>query len=766
MDLQAFLSSIAQEDERPVRPFALWTVSSREAAYAELPDWLHPDLTEALVAQGIRRLYAHQAEALDLARAERDFVVATGTASGKSLCYNLPVLNAILQRRTTRALYIFPTKALAQDQWRKLMEFGAASALCVATYDGDTPVRDRANIRRHAHVLLTNPDMLHLAILPNHRLWADFFRRLEYVVVDELHVYRGVFGSHAAHVFRRLRRICEHYGSRPQLTACSATITNPAQLGESLFGLPLAVVDTDCSPAGEKTYIVWGAPSAQDDPSDEGPLSGSPYGEAAWLMARLIESGIRTIAFAQSRRSAEALLLRSRGILARRAPRLAGRLLAYRGGYLPEERRDIERKLFRGDLLGVCATSALELGVDVGGLEACIMVGYPGTVASFQQQAGRVGRAGAPSAVFLIPMDITLDQYIARHPEFLRDRLVERATADPTNRFILGGHLVCAAKELPISESELSTLWGEAPDAPAVLELLADAGYVVKRTRWYAAPGLEPASEVGLRSSTGRAYEVVTSNDQRLVGTVDAATAQYYLHPGAVYLHQGAKYLVHQLDQQRRRATVEPADVPYLTLPNFLFEPRVDAEIEHRAIGRAVVRYAELTMTSTLVSYTETPDFGRGEPRIVPMSLPPESFETVGILITFEPTLSTRLRERGHGPLGSLHALEHAAIAVLPLICACDRHDVAGYSTLADTLEAPAPVICLSDNHPGGVGIADEAYSRLEELLRLAHGAIADCPCDTGCPGCIQAASCGSNNQPLDKQGALEVIATCLGAPN
>lgn len=784
MTVTEFLAGLESRPGLRGRVLHEWREPGRPRLLADMPGDVAEALRARLAEGGIERLYSHQAEALSAAREGRNVLVVTGTASGKSLCYNLPVLSSLLARPTERALYLFPTKALAHDQLRKLHGLVPDGPLRFAAYDGDTPVSERSGVRRHAHIIASNPDMLHVGVLPNHRAWAEYLRHLRFIVLDEVHTYTGIFGSHAAHVFRRLRRLCDYYGATPQWIGCSATVANPLEHAQALCGLPFAVIDRDGSPAGEKRHVIWarqgGASGTAEDLADAdaddgepGPSQAAAHGtfrEAARLVTALVSEGIRTIAFVQSRRSAEVLLLRTRGMLAARCPERMHTLLAYRGGYLPEERRDIERRLVRGDLLGVYATTALELGVDIGGLEACVIVGYPGTIAGFRQQAGRVGRGHEPSAVFLVALEGTLDQYLARHPEYLAAQSAERATADPSNRFIQGSHLLCAAAEQALDERELSTYWPSPEGALELLGLLEEAGYVERRDRWYAAAGLDPAAQVSLRSSLGATYRIVEGPGENLIGTVDAATALYHLHPKAVYLHLGEKYRVTRCDLDRHVAHVERTDERGLTRPRVSFETRVDEEHTRRPLGLGTLHFAEMTMTSRVVGYWQGAEGGREPPTPFDLELPPQQMETVGVVVSFGAvadgsTLGAWAAAMGCDALGSLHALEHALIAVLPLLTSSGPHDVAGYSVLLEP-QTGAPSLTLCDNHPGGVGITEAAYERFEELLVLTRQAVAECPCEDGCPGCVQAPNCGSNNQPLDKRGALALIDLLLDEPD
>lgn len=763
MTLSAFVEGLPERRGMRGRAVASWIEEGRAAHWAG-PEILEASPLRARLAEiGVERLYAHQAEAIELARAGHNVLTVTGVASGKSLCYHVPVLESLAARPTDRALYLFPTKALAHDQLRKLRDLAPELPLRFATYDGDTPVSERAGVRRHAHIVVSNPDMLHLGVLPNHRAWAEFLGHLRWVVVDELHAYTGIFGSHAAHVFRRLRRLCERYGASPRWIASSATVANPREHAEALVGERFDLVDRDGSPAGPKRWCIW----STSDPNDPEEPGGGCHGEAARLVAGLVSEGIRTIAFVRSRRAAETLLLRSRAYLLARSPKRAGALLSYRGGYLPEERRSIERQLATGELLGVWATTALELGVDIGGLDACVMVGYPGSISGLRQQAGRVGRSGRESAVFLLPDASTLDQWIARRPDHLIGRQPERAVADPGNRFVAGSHLLCAADELPLAEAELDRWWPETKDARELLGLLAEAGYVEKRGAWHARPGLEPAAQVSLRSSVGPGWRIVEGPSERLVGTVDAATALQQVHPRAVYLHLGEKWKVTECDFERRLARVQPGEKDEgLTRPRVSFATAVDAEHVGRALGPARLAFADVTMQSRVIGYWQLGEFGKQE-QAIDLELPEERIETVGIVLSFAPiegeeSLVGRLAAHGRDPLGALHALEHAMIAVMPLLVACAPQDVAGYSTLLDPFTGGATVT-IADAHAGGVGIAEAAYERVDELLARTREAIVECGCEDGCPACVQAPSCGSDNKPLDKAGAVEVLDLLLG---
>lgn len=735
-------------------------IPARQARYADLERPLSPAIQAVLDALGIGRLYVHQAAAIDRVRSGANVAVVTSTASGKTLCYNIPVMERLLESRGSRALYIFPTKALAQDQLRRLRELDIAEELTFDTYDGDTKPERRRDVRRHAHVVLTNPDMLHIGILPNHTGWAEFFGRLRFVVLDEIHMYRGVFGSHTANVLRRLRRVAGHYGAHPQFVCCSATIANPAELAEGLVGEPFEVIDDDGSPSGSKLFLVWNPPLLEREPDPSGqaaPRRRSAYGEASQLITGMVRQRIRSIAFVRARKIAELLLRRCRGSL-KGAPKLAEALMPYRGGYLPEERREIERRLFDGSLLSVCSTTALEVGVDIGGLDATVMVGYPGSIAATWQQAGRSGRSGRDSLAVLVTLPSALDQFIAQNPEYLFGSPTERAVVDPANRFILAGHLLCAAHELPLMQEE-EALFG--PGARELLEALQAHRYVTLRDRWFYTGFGEPAPEISIRSAAGPGYEIVDDRRGQVLGTVDAQTAFYHVHPGAVYLHLGDTYQVRRLDLDKRRAHVEPMKGEYYTEPQWTNDVLVGEELAQRSFEGATVHFGELVVSTKMVSYCRISESTGALLGTEVLDLPERRYETCGMWVTVGEELA---REHGADEtalLGGLHAIEHSLIAMAPLFAMCEPLDLAGASQLGSGAEGQAAVF-VHDAYPGGVGMAEALYDRAEELLEAARANIAGCPCATGCPGCVQSPFCGSNNQPMDKAVARAMLEAML----
>ncbi|MGB9722561.1 MAG: DEAD/DEAH box helicase [Chloroflexia bacterium] len=734
---------------------------ARPARYGHLSLPLHPALEEALASLGIARLYAHQAEAISLARSGRHVVVATPSASGKTLCYNLPVLDTLLSEPGARALYLFPTKALAQDQMRVLEELGKSmpEPIRFGTYDGDTPPRERGRLRRQAQILLTNPDMLHLGILPNHTLWQRFLAGLRYVVVDEAHVYRGVFGSHVAGILRRLRRLCAFYGSSPTFIAASATMANPGEHLQTLTGLPVQVVDRDGAPAGSRDFVLWNPPLLSEATGERR----SATAEAAFLFAELVRLGIRTIAFSRARAVAELVLRLAREELARSAPERAERIRAYRAGYLPEERRAIEQALFHGELLGVTATNALELGIDVGDLDATILNGYPGTIASTWQQAGRSGRSRGHALTFLITADNPLDQYFARHPRDLFGRPHEQARCDPANPYVLADQLTCAAFELPLSPED------EAVFGPALHETawaLAGEGRLAPRGgRWYyTGRSRYPAEEVDIRATSAESLDLL-DEERGLLETIEAVSAPYRVHPGAIYLHQGESYRVLRLDLAGGVAYLRRAEVHYYTQPLDRTDLHILRSVQHRQLGRSRAYLGAVRVTQQVIAYRKIAHAGERVLEEVLLDMPPQTFDTVGLWFDIPEGICREVAERGLDLAGGLHAVEHASIGLLPLFAMCDRLDIGGLSTPRHPDTGQAQVF-IYDAVPGGVGIAERGFGLLNELWQATLEVVRDCPCEDGCPSCIHNPKCGSGNQPLDKEAAvliLERLARGLG---
>jgi len=704
-------------------------------------------------------LYSHQAQAVNAAGHRRNVMVSTPSASGKTLCYNLPVLQAILEEKGSRALYLFPTKALAQDQLRSLRELACPhilSATDIATFDGDTPQEKRAEIKRRGKLVLTNPDMLHLGILPNHQSWARFLKGLRYVVIDEAHIYRGIFGSHVANVLRRLRRLCHFYGASPQFIASSATIANPEEHARNLVGAPFESITCDGSPWGGKEFVFWNPPLLDQHSG----LRRSGNSEAAGLLSELVRHDLKSLVFARTRKLTELIYIYAREELAGSSPELASRIKPYRAGYLPEDRRRIEQELFKGELLGVVATTALELGIDIGGLEATVLSGYPGSIASTWQQAGRSGRRGSESLSFLIGMGNPLDQYFMHHPESFFGKGFEHALINPANPHILKPHLLCAAWELPLSRQDGQ--WFGAGWEQSRQELEQQGQLRERHQLWFLSPTIAfPAQEINIRAASAQSYAVLDiSRGGQLLETVEAANAFFQIHPGAIYLHQGEAYLVTALDLAAHTAYVVPSDASYYTQTRDITEIRILKTLEQKKAGVMNVYLGQVEVTTTVVGFRKKQQFTEEVLGEEVLELPPQRFTTIAFWFDMPPGAEELLAGQCLDFAGGLHATEHAAISLLPLFALCDRNDIGGVSTPfhADTGRAN---IFIYDGYPGGIGIAEKGFQLVEELWQATLKAISDCPCQDGCPSCVQSPKCGNNNEPLDKRAA-QILLECL----
>jgi DEAD/DEAH box helicase domain-containing protein len=723
---------------------------AREAAAVPVHHDLHPRLREALLARGVTELYAHQAAALDAARAGHNVLVATGTASGKTLAFNLPVLDALAADPKLRVLYVYPTKALAQDQARALAAL-RVPRLRPAIYDGDTEAERRWQIRKLANAILTNPDMLNVGILPHHDRWGDVLASLRFVVVDEAHVYRGVFGSHVANVLRRLRRLAAVYGSRPQFLLASATIGNPAELGRSLLGDEVTVVEGDGAPRAERTIALWNPPLLDAELG----VRGSALGEASRLLAALVERGLRTICFAKSRKAAE---LVHRFASERLDRELAARLSPYRAGYTPAQRREIERRLVEGELLGVTATDALELGIDVGLLDCAISVGFPGTVASLRQQWGRAGRRDAGLAI-LVASDDALDQFFMREPAALLSRRVEAAILDHANPRILDGHVQAAAFEAPISEDDSTSLGVAALERA---EALAQRGVLARTPAGYGWAGRDyPAGRLSLRSASSAAVIVVDAATGQVLGSVEEERAPSTVHDGAVYLHLGESYRVLSLDLVARAALVEPFEGDYYTQTKRETTTAIEEATRREQRLGLDLRFGRVSVTEHVIAFQKRSIRTQEAFELVPLDLPPHTFETEAVWFSPEDSLLDGL-DRLPQLLGTLHAAEHSLIALLPLWAMCDRWDIGGLSTNLHP-QTGRPTIFVYDGHPGGVGITERGYEQFEGWVEDTARMLAGCPCERGCPSCVQSPKCGNLNEPLDKEGALTLLRRLLG---
>ncbi|MCW2666403.1 MAG: box helicase domain protein [Frankiales bacterium] len=755
------LSRLVLDPTRAERVTHVEHVPARTGRRAPWPDFVPPLLVERLGLLGVPEPWAHQARAAELAHAGQSVVVATGTASGKSLAYLLPVLSALLDDPKATALYLSPTKALATDQLRAVRALNLM-AVRAATYDGDTAREERDWVRRHASYVLTNPDMLSRAVLPRHADHASFLRGLTYVVIDECHTYRGVFGSHVAQVLRRLRRVCARYGSSPVFVLASATVSSPEESAGRLTGVPVEAVTEDASPHGRVEFALWEPPLMPDYGGEHGaPVRRSATAESGELLADLVVEGARTIAFVRSRRGAESVALTARRGLADVSPDLPGRVAAYRAGYLPEERRELERRLQSGELLGVAATNALELGVDVSGLDAVVLTGWPGTVASVWQQAGRAGRAGQGALAVFIARDDPLDTYLVHHPSALFGRPVEATVLDPSNPYVLGPHLCCAAAELPLTEADLP-LFGDPDDVRLLLNDLVRRGLLRARAHgWFWTSRERPTAD--LRGGGGPAVRLVEAGTGRLLGTVDASSAHSQAHTGAVYLHQGETFLVEQLDLDDAVALVRPGDPDYSTSARDVTDIRVVEELRGAAHDGVRLSFGTVDVTNQVVSFLRK-RLPSGEVLgEQPLDLPARELRTRSVWYTLSPALLASARLRPEDVPGAAHAAEHAAIGLLPLFATCDRWDIGGVSTALheDTGEA---TVFVYDGHPGGAGFAERGYARAAAWLRATREAIASCECPTGCPSCVQSPKCGNGNEPLDKAGAVRLLDAVLGS--
>jgi DEAD/DEAH box helicase domain-containing protein len=707
----------------------------RAARYADPAEPLPAPLAEGLARNGIERLYVHQARALDLVRQGRDVVVVTATASGKTMCYNLPVLERLLADPAATALYLFPTKALAQDQLGALKRWQEAhpavgDALRPATYDGDTPRHNRRKIRTEANVILSNPDMMHVGILPYHPRWATFLANLKYVIVDELHQYRGIFGSNVAMVMRRLARVCAHYGSRPQFVAASATIANPADLAERLTGRPCACVDEDGSPAGPRLFVLWNPPVLGRD----GLARRSANIEATELLARLVAREVQTIVFTKARVVAELVYRYARERLAEDHPALADRVRAYRGGYLPEERREIEQALFTGRLLGIASTNALELGIDVGTLDASILVGFPGTIASAWQQAGRAGRGSEQSLSVLVAYNDPIDQYLVHEPEYFFGRPVEEGVIDPSNPYILASHLGCAAAELPLAPEDTGVF---GPQAAEVADAVAAEGDLTRiDDRFYWSQPESPSQKTDLRTISNDTFSIVRTDGPgaQVIGQVDSISAPELVYPNAIYLHGGESFQVRDLDFDGKVAYVEPADTDYYTQPVLSDTCRVEGEELRKRIPAAEACFGRLDVTWQTVAFKKIKYYTNENIGQTALDLPPQTLATRGLWLMPDREVLEDLSGMGLRAAEALVGVRNLALVCLPMLAMCDRRDLSGQVESSNT---GRPTAFVYDRFLGGLGFAERGYEHIDRLLAMCRDLVAGCGCEEGCPGCV-----------------------------
>ncbi|HIJ78038.1 MAG: DEAD/DEAH box helicase, partial [Desulfobulbaceae bacterium] len=705
-------------------------------------------LVAGLNSLGVEKLYAHQARAIDLVRQGGNVVVATPTASGKSLIYNLPVFEAILGDSRVKALYLFPLKALAQDQLRAVEELAAKlpsehqprAAIC----DGDTSAYRRKKLREAPpNILISNPDMLHLSMMGYHESWAEFWADLKYVIIDEAHTYRGVFGSHMAWVMRRLKRICNFYGSKPSFILSSATIGNPGELARDLIGLDVEVVSDSGAPQGPRHFLFV-------DPLDSAAYTASQLLEAA------IKRGLRTIVYTQSRKMTELISVWTSD----RLGGLADKLTSYRAGYLPEERREIEEKLTSGALYGVVATSALELGIDIGALDICILVGYPGTVMQTWQRSGRVGRKLRESLTILVGQEDALDQFFMRNPEEFFKREVEKAVLNPENPVILDRHLLCGVAERPLRHDDPLLLEKGVVEAVARLTASGELLQGADGKNWFTNRKY-PHREVDLRGS-GQSFAIYDASREELLGRIDGVRCLKECHPGAIYLHRGQTWLVVDLDLAGHSVMVQRKKVNYFTRPLATKETEILEVCATVEFANFKASWGRLKVTDLVTAYQRRLVKGQKLVATERLDLPPQVFETEGLWLEIPLPLQQRLEQEQVHFMGGIHAVEHGAIGIFPLVVLCDRNDVGGIAYPFHPQVGRAAIF-IYDGYAGGVGLSRQAFGELAELLRLTLQTIASCPCEVGCPSCVHSPKCGSGNRPIDKAAALRLLQALLG---
>jgi len=776
MNVDAFLRNLGRDRSLREQVYHIEDLPERPATFGDVA--LDGRVRAALAGRGIERLYTHQAEAIRHVRAGRNVVVVTGTASGKTLCYQVPILERLLAEPQATALAVYPTKALTQDQFRGLTELAGGVAdlkLVAGPYDGDTPAPQRRRLRDRGAVVLTNPDMLHAGILPNHARWARFFTHLRYVVIDEVHAYRGVFGSHLANVLRRLRRICAHFGSTPQFICSSATIANPREHAERIVGAPVELVTNDGSPRGPKKFLLWNPPLlAHDLPAVEAPAVGGERRSALWTAVELLTSLVRnetqTIVFTQTRLATELILKHARTVLEPHHPRLAARVQSYRGGYLPDERREIERRLASGEILGIASTNALELGIDIGSLDACILVGYPGTIASLWQRAGRAGRGADDALVILVAQNSPIDQYLMANAEYLFGKSPERAVIDPDNPHVAVGHIKCALHELPIADAEVSSF---GPYASAILELLEEGG-VARHIggRWFWASSDYPAAEVNLRTLAGPVYSIQdTTQGGVVIGTMDEISALAQLHDHAVYLHGGETYFVNKLDLEKKVAFVERRDLDYYTQSIQTSKIRIDAKEREEPWGGGTIGFGDVTVTTHIPMFKKIKFGSRDSLGFEAVELPPQELETVALWLVPSERARERVARQGRVFAEGLIGIANALVEVAPMFVMCDVQDI---GTTVDATNLGKDALFLYDRYPGGMGYAERCAQVIGELVKAVHTVVSQCGCEDGCPSCVGAAvpafalgdlDSATRGRIPDKEAALLILHEVLGLP-
>jgi DEAD/DEAH box helicase domain-containing protein len=756
MSITPFLEKLRHSSDYEDQIVHIEDIPARGARYGSLCAPLPDPLLTALQGLEICDLYSHQARCVEQVRAGKNVAVVTSTASGKTLSYTLPVLERLLEEPQSTAFFLYPTKALAQDQLRGLLRVAELSPrvhdiLRTGTYDGDTPQGARRRLRDEGNVILTNPDMLHAGILPYHPRWSRVLQNLAFVVIDEIHAYRGIFGSNVANVIRRLRRICRHHGSNPRFVLCSATIANPAEFAGNLIGEEVSLIEEDGSPRGPKRVVLWNPPMTDN----AGTSRRSSNVEAHALYAELVKERIPTICFSKARVVAELIHRYTQEALTREKPELAKLVRPYRGGYLPQDRREIEKALFSGDLLGVSSTNALELGIDIGSLDASIVVGFPSTIASLWQQSGRAGRGSDEAVTFFVAYDDPIDQYLMRHPEYLFSQTPESAVIDPRNPYILSDHLQCAAFELPLGEDDRKVFGDVSSDLIRIMEEHGRTRNVDGKSYW-ANPDF-PARAVSLRhmsqdtytivevvpdTGRGSAYRPETGpafvppgrGDSRVLGNVDAISALELLYPEAVYLHEGETFVVRQLDLEAKTAYVERKEVDYYTNPVIDQSVLLRRARERSQWAGASIGFGDLTVTWFTSFFKKIRFFSVDSIGFGILDLPPQDIDTTGFWITIPDELRGELRAAGKNPIEGLAGIRNLLISVVPLYAMCDRADLGG---VVDSRNLKKPTVFLYDRYPGGLGFVEHAFRRPAEIVGACLELVIECPCPTGCPSCV-----------------------------
>lgn len=733
MNFRAFLNEVRSSPDYRDQVVYVREAEGRKARFADLQRPLHPAVEAALRSRGIGRLYSHQAEAIDRIRAGENVLVVTGTASGKSLCYVVPILEMLLSDPEAKALLLFPTKALSQDQFkgfRAALDAAGMSDVLAGVFDGDTPSTMRRKLRDHGSVIFSNPDMLHAALMPQHGRWADFLARLRLLIVDEVHVLSGIFGSNAANLFRRFFRVCRQYGSDPQIVACSATIGNPLELAEGVTGKKMALVDDDGSPRGRRTFVWWNPPRTR---ATAWRSRRSANVEAHELMAMLVQRDVPTITFSKAKMTAEMIHRYVCDTLRQAAPHLVSKVTPYRGGYLAQERREIERRLFNGELLGVSTTRALELGIDVGGLDASILVGYPGTLASFFQQSGRAGRQDRDALVVLLGLDTSINQYVMTHPEYIFGRPIEHGVIDPDNPFVVTGHLRCATHELPLDDAETATF---GPHAEMVLRVL-EGNLKVKRIRdrWYHSASETPQHEVSLRDYADANVVIEDVDTGAVLGEVNKFDAPPILHPGAIYMHLGDTYEVQDLDLAKNIATVKRVEVDYYTQPlGGTDVHHVDLRLREKAFGTGMAYWGEVTAYFDTAMYEKVHFYSLDAISRHGVELPTFVLETMALWIVPPEDLMERVRQADLDAHSGLRGIGYATRMLLPLFMTCDTLD---FSHSIGSANSAWNAIFIYERYPHGLGFTEKAYERLHEVMPAVLDNIRKCPCEDGCPCCV-----------------------------